>query len=237
MHQPPRCMSVVIGGTIDALQYAWDNSLPVVCCKQKPPVGYGASTLSDTKRWEWLCFNLSLAGLIPFSDKASSIRITDEGVSIVAGTKSYRVVSDNIIVFDDDGVAGLPDPVGKTSDVYEVFDWMNVRSGMTHEHERLDSTSDFVKWIYFYPSERIDGNHNKKDLVSISYMSEGQLQDPKYSEIYAKFKVLYMMREAGIKGQSAGVGKNYSIKVEPTLREVRWAGKNEYKDTERIKFL
>ena len=232
-----RHQAVVIGGSLAALQDAWENQIPAVYCEPKRPIGYGGSTEQEIKRWEWLCFNLSLAGLLPFADKVSSIRLTEEGAAVIAGMKAYDVSCQVLYVFDDKNIVGLPEPVGKTSDLYEVFDWMNVRSGTTHEHDRLESTSDFVKWIDFYPSERIDGNHNKKDLVAVSYMPEAQLTDPKYSEVYAKFKVLYMMREAGIKGQSAGKGKHYSIKIEPTGRETRWLGKNLYEDTERIKFL
>ena len=227
----------VVGGTLEALAYAWENSLPAIYCESKPPAGFGATTETDKKEWDWLCFNMSLAGLLPFSDKVSSVRITDDGIVVIAGMKAYPVQCDEVFIFDDSAVGNLPEPTGKSLDLYEVFDWMNGRSGATHEHDRLESSSDFVKWIYFYPSERVDGNHNKKDLVAISYMSKEQVDNPQYSDIYAKFKVLYMMREAGILGGSAGVGKNYSIKVEPTGREVRWVGKNEYKDTEKLKFL
>ena len=67
--------------------------------------------------------------------------------------------------------------------MFKVIDWVNIRSGMVHEHDTLEDTeSSFVNKIYFYPSERIDGNHDKKDLVAVSYMNKKQIDSIEYSD-------------------------------------------------------
>ena len=90
------------------------------------------------------------------------------------------------------------------------MDWINVRSGLRHEHRRIESTSDFANCILFYPSERIDGStaSNLKDAVVISSMTEGQILDSNYSPFYVRMRAAEMMKEAGIRGPKNGGGAN-----------------------------
>ena len=100
----------------------------------------------------------------------------------------------------------------------------------------------FVKDIYFYKSERIDGDHKKKDLVAVSYLNKEQIQLFDYSDTIARFKVQSLMKEAGIVGARNGTSedgsqKNQSVRVEPDHRQVININKNTYKDSENVKFL
>ena len=110
---------------------------------------------------------------------------------------------------------------------YMVLDWMNVRSGMVHQYDSIEGTSDFVSSIHFYPSERIDGNHDKKDLVAVSYLTKEELNNYEYSDTYARFKILDDMRALGIRGARNGRDtknpqnyKYYAVKIESNKREV-----------------
>ena len=104
---------------------------------------------------------------------------------------------------------------------------MNVRSGMNHKYDLINNSSDFVRHVYFYPSNRIDGAHDKKDLVAVSYLTKDQINDFNYSDTYARFTVEDLMKKNGIKGRRNGRDTNnpnlyryYSIKVETAKREI-----------------
>ena len=101
-----------------------------------------------------------------------------------------------------------------------------------------------VNCILFYPSDRIDGKKkDRKDLVAISYLSESELEDYEYSDVNARFKVIHLMKEAGIKGARNGRNVNdpekynyHSIKIEPFSREVRRSERPFYKNKESFIF-
>mgnify|MGYP001187152186 CR=1 FL=1 len=228
---------VVVGGSLSALKYAFDKQLPIIIYKTKPPHRFSEEFIVG--EYGRFCFSLSMAGLIPFSDKIESIRYQEEGPLKITSKNSYlfKVNFNKLIVFNDEGIEGLPESQGKTSELYEVIDWINVRSGMRHEHERLKTTSDFVSCVHFYPTDRLDGHHpDRKDVAAVSYMTEEQLDEFGWSDSYVRLKVLEMMRLAGIKGQSSGTS-NYALKIETALREVFPIGKNIYEPTERLEFI
>ena len=80
-------------------------------------------------------------------------------------------------------------PFLDTNKLQKVIDWFNVKSGMNHQIDKINTESDFVKEILFYPSIRMSGvDKNKKDLVAISFMKEKQLHDVEYSDSYVRLK-------------------------------------------------
>jgi hypothetical protein len=228
---------VVIGGSLAALKYAHANQLPIIVHEVKPPHRFSEEFIAG--EYGRFCFSLSVAGLLPFSNKVESIRFHEEGPLRVTIKNSFlfKVKFNKLIIFDDEGLTGLPMPSGKTSELYEVIDWFDVRSGMSHGHDRIKTTSDFINCVHFYPTERLDGHHpDKKDAAAVSHMTEAQLDDFGWSETYARLKVLEMMRAAGITGQSCG-SSNYALKIETAAREVFPLGKNIYEPTKRLKFI
>ena len=97
--------------------------------------------------------------------------------------------------------------------------------------------------FFFIPSDRLDGNSDLKDAVSISYLTEAQLDEFDYSDISARFKTLYMMKQAGIRGTRNGRDmrdktkfKYYAVKIENRLREKELLTHPVYESTDTIKF-
>jgi hypothetical protein len=227
---------VVVGGTLSALKFAKENHLPIIIYKPTPPHRF--SEEHSDGEFGRLAFLLSLVGQIPFDEKVDSIRY-EKNNSLRISTRNaflFVVQFNKLIIFSDDGVVGLPAPISKTSEMFEVIDWINVRSGMSHDHEKIEDTSDFVKCIHFYPTDRLDGYHpNKKDAAAISYMTIEQLEDLDWSDTYVRFKVLDMMKEVGIRGQSCGKSR-YALKIETALREVFPLGKNVYPEINDVEF-
>ena len=240
----PKYDRVVIGSTMPAVAYAYENELPIFFAKHKAPFFFDLAENGKPKleAYMQMLYVLSLAGNVPFYDNINLIKIDDDILSIA--TKDSRLIKakfEKAIIFDEEGVAGLDAPETPEQPEYMVLDWFNVRAGMCHEHDILESSSDFIKQVYFYPSERIDGNHDKKDLVAVSYLTEEQVKDIDYSEIYAKFKILNMMTEAGITGPKNGITPTGqprlgAIKIESASREIRKLTRPDYSDTERLHF-
>ena len=205
------------------------------------PNGVKLVGLPKVDAWRYIVYMLSLGGLCPLADKTEAIRIEENRLTVT--TTSSRVIRfdfDKLTIFDDKNVHGLS-MLPKESSKLKVVDWINVRSGMRHEFDQIETTSDFVKRIHFYPSERIDGASDKKDAVVISYMLEEELNDYKYSDTYVKFKVRELMKNAGINGKKNGFDykgdqKHIDIKLEPSRREIK-KEEGVYKDTESIKFV
>jgi hypothetical protein len=248
---------LVIGNSLEAVSYSYLNGRSLILNSIKKPhffdffdagidlskypieiVEYEMAGLDNTKIvgaskleiWENLVFYLSVSGLMPLSDKVYSMRIEDNNLLKVT-TKDSRVLRfkfDKLRIFDTENVAGFES--FKETNKFKVVDWINVRSGMKHKYDYFETDDDFVKEVYFYPSQRTGGGEKdeRKDLVAVSYLTKEQLNDFEYSDTYAKFKILSLMKEAGIKGARNGKNVNdpekynyHSIKIEPSHREVQ----------------
>ena len=193
--------------------------------------------------WSWCLYEISLRGHAPFGPSVSSVRVEDNKMTIVAKQGfSLKAEFEKCYIFEDDNVLVENEILENTEPFFRVFDWMSVRTGTTHSFEFLNTKDNFIKNIYFYKSDRIDGNHNKKDLVAVSYLKESQLYDFDYSDTMARFKVQKIMKDNGIIGARSGLtsdGKQrkYNIRVEPTHRHLVNINKKKYRDTENVKFL
>ena len=260
---------VVVGSTIEALAYSCLNNIPFVCSRLSPPHRFeyfdndddlsvfGVKNVSQTiqtnfsqksigmdKLWLWerLFFFLSVGGLCPLVDKPVSLRILNNVLKApTANARLAKIHFNELIVFDDENVHGLGVSKAK-SKKYKVYDWFDVRSGMKHGYDLIEDTTDFVNHILFYPSDRISGEHNFKDAVAVSYLTKAQLDDFEYSDINARFKTLYIMKEMGIRGARNGRDVNnkkkykyYSVKIENTEREII-TPKNIYEPFDNITF-
>ena len=248
---------LVIGSGLQAARFAFDNDCVLIQNLVEPPLRFdffdsnlslpfglenevrvlsgntGTIKVGAPKYllWERLLFELSLAGRLPLSDKVSSVRIKSKNdISITTkGNKKIDMRADKIYVMDPRRVTGL-EFCGTAPSLSEralVLDWFNVRSGCVHEFDFLEGEDDFVQRVHFYPSDRIFGNHNKKDLVSISHLSTEEMDSHEFSIIPAMYKTLNWMKSVGIKGQSNGRDptnpskkKRYAVKIEHLKRQV-----------------
>ena len=260
---------LVIGSSLEALTYSFLNNIPIISCGLKPPfhfehfdskqdlsifglentsraikTNFAEKTVGLNKLWLWerLLFCLSTAGLCPMIDKPVSLRVTDN--TLKASTSNARMAKieyKNLFIFDDEGLSGIP-PGIKSDEPYKVYDWFHVRSGMKHEYDIIEDSTEFVESIIFYPSERVSGNHDFKDAVSVSYITKDNLDLFEYSDINARFKTKYMMKQAGIRGARNGRDMNdktkfkyYAVKIENTSRSIILP-KNIYRSYDNIIF-
>jgi hypothetical protein len=222
---------LVVGCTIGALRHAFERDLPLVYLNPSPPHRFGgADGAGAVEEWHHLYFCLSLAGRIKFGNKVSQIRVLDEGLRLTVGHNVHVVHASTFLVFDDKDIEGLP-PAERSDLLNEVLDWIDVRSGMKHELHRIHVyDSPFIVGVNFYPSDRIDGNHNLMDVCTISRLTDEQLQEFEYSELITRVKTEEIMRLAGIKGTSNGGGRFLPLRLESRKREVYSWGTRTYSD-------
>ena len=260
---------LVIGSTLEALTYCYLNSVPFICSHLNLPYHFENFDIQDDltvfglknntrliktnltefkagssklQLWEKLFFYLSISGLCPLSDKAISLRISDGILKVsTPNARMAKINFNKLTIFDDKNFFGLNPPATNNKKCI-VYDWFNIRSGMKHQYDELVDTSDFVNRIIFYPSDRVEGNHNFKDAVAVSHLTKTMLDSYEWSDINARFKTLYMMKEAGIRGARNGRDMNnkakykyYAVKIENTHREVIHP-KNIYKPFDNITF-
>lgn len=222
--------SVVIGGDIYALRYAFQHDLPLIYVEAKKPHRHSGSQQAE---WHHLYWCLSIAGKVKFASFVSSVVVdSEEGSAKIIYNNRSKIIEgiEKFYIFDETGISGLPPSVGMSSDKNEVFDWINVRSGMKHDLDRIESASPFMQCILFYPTERIAGDHALKDVCVISCLTDEELKEFEYSELVVKIKTEEAMKKAGIKGTGNGVGKYLSIKLESDKRECYPIGVPVYKE-------
>jgi len=234
---------LIVGGSLESLLYSFINSEKILLlnplypfelskidyCDSLRLVGYdNKREIYKSELWDRLTFILSLTGLIIFPSIIKTHREADDKFVIITdNNKRISLTSDDIINFDRI----------KDEKVY-LYDWFNVRSGNNHDYEVISDDDEFVSNVYFYTSKRIGGNKRMKDLVAESYINLIDAEDVNLGEGIARLKVIKMMKEAGIRGQSNGYSKkgkqqHYAIKLEHTHREVY----NDYEPAETLEKL
>jgi len=207
-------------------------------------INFGVSKVDTYKH---LLFVLSLAGLNPLSDKVVSIRLDDNNIlRVITERSQIGFKYEQLFIFDDANIHGLPDKIDNINEgLYKVLDWIKMKSCTTHSYEYFETSDDFVNEVFLYCTERYDGYHpERKDAVAVSYLTEKQLQDSNYSDTYVKFKVLDIMKAAGIRGARNGRDmldktkyKYYALKIESERRETIPLQINLYEDTKSIEFV
>ena len=136
---------IVIGSSLESVLFASRNNCTLILNKISPPEIYEAQ---DLEAWNRITFLLSMAGKIPMSNKVSTIRVIEEDKKVKVFTLSNRMVEfacEEVFVLDDENVEGLPAPTTKHKNPKrKILDWVNVRAGMLHEFQFIETGDEFV---------------------------------------------------------------------------------------------
>tara|TARA_R100000664_G_scaffold2578_1_gene6402 strand:+ start:419 stop:1324 length:906 start_codon:yes stop_codon:yes gene_type:complete len=268
---------IAIGCTLSSALYCFYNQIPMIFVERRKvhpfeffqsntdlsllkiePLKYSLNTnngsivLGASKKqvYEKMLVLLSLSGLIPFSNLAKSINIEKKHIKVITEqNKIFKINYDSLIVFDDTKIGGLSNTITKTkNNSTQILDWFEVNTGCIHDIDYIQTGEEFVKEIYFYPSQRATTSSDKKDLLAISYISDKEAKyEYQYSDTYARFKVVAEMKKAGIRGQRNGKNPNYperssepykwvSPKIKLIKRETFPLPMSKYRNTKKIKF-
>jgi hypothetical protein len=236
--------NLVIGGTLQAVLFAYSKSLPLLFIKAKVPLMFEQTECllfkgsCKTDLWHRLVAILSLGGLIPFSSKINTLRITGKNhAEAYSDNRRFLIKFNKLSIFDEEGIAGLEPPVFTANKRYKVYDWLTNRGMSKHDLEEIQSDDLFVKKVLFYKSTRKGAQRTTKDILAVSELSEEQFFNLEYSENFARLKAIRMMKDAGLRGYSNGYSKikkalqYYAIAVEHDKREFQILGRDVYKSS------
>ncbi len=246
--------NVVVGSCLDAVLYAFVHRYPILYTTHDKPFRFDYlqqnielsclkldNRLSIIKTdsidvavgapklhlWERLLFLLSLDSKVPLSNLCNTIRRKDN--RIVCSNEYSKIAEiefNTCHFFFDPNANNFVSEKTLASDKYICYDWIAINRGGKQEIDLIETGDDFAKEMWFYPSDRIDGNTPIKDACVISLLSDEQILDFNYSETMARFKLLHKMESLGLKGPSNGYGPNgklkyYKIRATSTNRTIR----------------
>ena len=243
---------IVIGGNLKALMFAYVHQLPTYFTRAQVPFRFDYFDPQVTLRnigiptgnqrmttpassfevgirkellWERLAFLLSLDGLLPLGNLCDTIRY-DETKLVCSSeyAKIHELDFDKCHYFGDPNTFGISIEEGAEDGAYTCYDYIAFHKGGKHEIDYLSTDDDFVGEIWFYSSDRIDGNTGVKDACIVSSLTEGEIRDPDFSETIARFKMEKVLDDHGIKGPLNGYTpngrpKHYRIKTSHIKRE------------------
>lgn len=207
--------SIVVGSDLRAVQYAYTYNLPLILNTTKnPPLAYEQferpNTITDSlfklDLWNKLVFVLTMRGLIPLSKTAFSLRLNLPNKELRVTTVNHKLFiikfSKCLYLFDDSNIKELPPvrPLENSYNIYEVSDWFRVGSGCKHQLNMLDYTLQDNKKIYFYNDGSKGSKDNRNGVVTVSTLSEAELQQPENLESYIRLYTIDKMLQNGIIG-------------------------------------
>ena len=176
--------------------------------------------------WERLIFLLAVGGHSPLSNLCHSLRY--DGETMVCSNEYSKILElkfNECYYFGDAQSTGFVEQKILDDPKYICYDYIAFNKGGKHEIDYLKTEDDFVREIWFYPSDRIDGNTPVKDACAVSVLNEDQILDFDYSQTMARFKVVHEMESRGMKGPfagdytTAGNPKHYKFRTTSLYRE------------------
>ena len=201
---------IVIGSSLEALMFAFIRELPVFFSVAErpfrfdyldPEVDLAALRLQNESRslktfgedrivglpkellWERLMFLLSLQGKTPLANLCASMRYTGEAlICSDEYAKIAEIKFQQAYYFGDRNCYKLLDQSRVDNGKYICYDWISFNRGGKHEIDFIETDDAFVKHIWFYPSDRIDGNSPVKDACVVSYLTEEEVFDFDFSD-------------------------------------------------------
>ena len=223
----------MVGSCLDAVLYAFNNNCPIFFTKARRPFRFdylepgrdlsflkahlgppkSLTTFEDKKMvgtpksflWERLLFLLSLDGKAPLSNLCYTMRY--DGDTLVCSneySKIFELKFGDCLYFGDESATGFVSDKYLDEKIYLCYDYIAFNSGGKHEIDYIHTDDDFVSEIWFYGSDRIDGNTPVRDACAVSTLTERQLLDFDHSETMARFKTIHEMEQRGMKGLFAG---------------------------------
>jgi hypothetical protein len=226
---------IVIGSSLEAILFAFNNNLRLIFSEAERPFRFDyfapdldlscvkmehstqtLKTFGDDitvglpkeMLWERLLFFLSLDGKVPLSNLCKSMRLGDK--NLICSNEYSKIAEINFntcYYFGDKNCSGMKQKT-LAEQGYVCYDWIAFNRGGKHDVDYIKLEDDFVNEVWFYPSDRIDGNTPVKDACVVSRIKEEDLLDFDFSETMARFKLISEMETRGMKGVFNGYGPN-----------------------------
>jgi hypothetical protein len=246
--------TIVVGSSFEAVLCAFINDYPIFFAEERRPFRFdylatdvnlealkipsgppkSLTTFGEPKvvgypkelLWEKLLFLMAVVGHSPLSNLCAAIRYN--GDTVVCSNEYSKIMEftfNECLYFGDNNATGLIEKKKLDGDRYICYDYIAFNKGGKHEIDYLYTGDDFVREVWFYPSDRIDGNTPVKDACAVSILNEEQPLDFNYSQTMARFKTVHEMESRGMKGTfahdytTAGNPKHYKFRTTSLYRE------------------
>ena len=169
-------------------------------------------------------------GKIIGGDYVNAVRIDDDEITVACKNNIInRTIYDNLTIFDDQNVIGLPDQK-KEVDQFTVIDTMMAVSFVFKDTAfTLKTGDDLVNEIHINK----DYINSPAKISVISNLTKKQLCNFDFSDTMAKFKTEIILKESGFTGNFM---KRDEIVLEVQERIVK-PKMNIYEEAEKIKFI
>mgnify|MGYP001293652375 CR=1 FL=1 len=246
--------NIVVGSNLDAVMFAFTNDYPIFYTSPAKPFRFDyfepkvkldflgiphekrkhncldtefTSGIPKLMLWERLLFLMSLRGLVPLSNLCQKMRCVNNDIVFSNGySKILEINFTECYYFGDDNSNGFIKRTKLDEQEYICYDYIAFNKGGKHEVDLIHTGDDFVSEIWFYSSDRIDGNSPIRDACAVSKLKSEQLYDFDFSETMARFKTVKTMKDFGMRGPQngytkAGTPRHYSIKTASIRREIR----------------
>ena len=187
----------MIGSSLEALMFAFNNKYPVIFAEERRPF-----------RFDYLDPELDLSCL--GIGKQSNILTSREGNKVV-GIKKETLWEHLLFLMSINGQVPLS----------------NLANSLRHTGDTIKCANEYKKIAEISFNECIDGNTPIKDAIAVSFLDSKQLLDFEYSETMARFKLIHEMEQRGLRGKkaseqtTAGNDKYYKHRTSSGLRQTR----------------
>ena len=244
---------IVVGSSFDAVLYAFVNDYPIFFAEDRRPFRFdyldptlnmaalkimthakSLTTLDEPKvvgyskelLWEKLLFLMAVVGHSPLTNLCGTIRY--DGDRVVCSNEYSKILEfkfNECYYFGDNNSHGFIIEKNLDEDTYICYDYIAFNKGGKHQVDYIETQDDFVREIWFYPSDRIDGNTPVKDACAVSVLNKKQFLNFDYSQTMARFKTIHEMKARGMKGAfahgytTAGNPKHYDFRTTSLYRE------------------
>ena len=221
-------VNITIGGSLEALQWAYQHGTRLIINKHSFPPPYEPS---DKKlAWGLLYYKLMMDGKIIGGDYVNAVRIDEDEIIIACKNNIInRITYDKITLFDDENVIGLPDQKEEI-DQFTVIDTMlSVSFVFKDTAFTLKTGDDLVNEIHIHK----DYVNSPAKIAVVSNLNKKQLHNFDFSDTMAKFKTETILKDAGFTGNFM---KRDEIVLEVQERIIK-PKMNIYEEAEKIKFI
>ena len=221
-------VNITIGGSLNALQWAYQHGTRLIINKPSFPPPYEPS--STKLAWGLLYYKLMMDGKIIGGDYVNAVRIdSDEIIVACKNNIINRTIYDKITLFDDENVIGLPDQKEEV-DQFTVIDTMLAVSFVFKETAfTLKTGDDLVSEIHIHR----DYVNSPAKIAVVSSLTKKQLHSFDFSDTMAKFKAEAILKDAGFTGNFM---KRDEVVLEVQERIIK-PKMNIYEEAEKIKFI
>jgi len=221
-------VNITIGGSLQALQWAYQRGTRLIINKPSFPPPYEPS---DKKlAWGLLYYKLMMDGKIIGGDYVNAVRIDEEEIIVACKNNIInKTTYDKVTLFDDRNIIGLPDQ-REEIDQFTVIDTMMAVSFVFKDTAFTLKTDDnLVAEIHIHK----DYINSPAKIAVVSNLSKKQLHDFDFSDTMTKFKTETILKDLGFTGNFM---KRDEIVLEVNERIIK-PKMNIYEETEKIEFI